>query len=150
MQVGWSWTSNGHTNHNYCTGMGKLRPAGHVRPTMGLSAARGSLQQIRKRINRFLFKLLETLFPLKCLCWIMNVLAFINHTACILHYLKVHHTVLIGAALWRFMAHWYGPRPENFTHLWHRTMPVLRNTCCIAFYITYVMKLMGVVLYGIL
>ena len=41
---------------------------------------------------------------------------FINHTVYILYYLRVQHPILIGAALWHFMAHWCGPCPETFAH----------------------------------
>ena len=90
-------------------GMGKPRPATE------LSTVHESLQQIQKRSKFFVkVKWPETLFPWNCLCWVMNVFVFINHAVYILHYLRVHHPILIGGTLWRFMAHWYGPRPEKF------------------------------------
>ena len=71
-----------------------------MRPAAGLSTARESLQQIQKKINKFCAKLKvkwpEKLFPLNCLCWVMNVSVFINHTVYILHYLRVHYPILIG------------------------------------------------------
>ena len=101
--------------------MGKLRPA------TGLNTAREILQQIKKNQQIFVkVKWPETLCPFKCLCWSMNVFVFINHAVYILHYLRSHHPILIGADLWRFMAHWRGPCPEKFAH--HCANRYLRRT----------------------
>ena len=98
-------------------GLGKLRPATR------LGTARESLQQIEKKINKFCksqSQVTRKTIPLNCLCWIMNVFVFINHAFYILHYLRVHHSMLIGVALWSFMAHWCGPHPEKFAHHWSK------------------------------
>ena len=105
-------------------GVGELQPAGHMWPNAGLSPAHKSLQQIQNK-NQQIFakakvKWPETLVPLNCLCWIMIMLVFINHAVYILHYLRVHHLILKGAAFWCFMAHWCGPHHEKFTHHWLR------------------------------
>ena len=92
---------------------------GHLWPATGLSMAHEIVQQIQKNQQIFVkvkVKWPETLFPLNCLCWIMNVYVFINHAVYILHYLRVYHRILIGVALWCFMVHWCGPCPEKSAH----------------------------------